>query len=155
MLENIQSFSDEGLIKKSTAENLISWIKQENTPHWVTDSISQLIDEKHWDEINNRFFKNISFGTGGIRGRTISETITNIEAGNQKKGQTPNYATVGTNALNELIIVRATVALFEYTTEKLIQKGSLQQPSIVVAHDVRHFSKKFSQIISDTLTHLG
>ena len=64
MLENIQSFSDEGLIKKTTAENLISWIKQENTPHWVTDSINQLIEEKHWDEINNRFFKNISFGTG-------------------------------------------------------------------------------------------
>ena len=155
MLENIQSFSDEGLIKKTTAENLISWIKQENTPHWVTDSINQLIEEKHWDEINNRFFKNISFGTGGIRGRTISKTITNIEAGNQKKGQTPNYATVGTNSLNELVIVRATVALFEYTIEKLIQKGSLQQPSIVVAHDVRHFSKKFSQIISDTWTHLG
>ena len=145
MLEIIQSLADEGLIKKTTAENLISWIKQENIPQWASDSITQLIDEKHWDEINNRFFKNISFGTGGIRGRTISETITNTEAGNQKKGQTPNYATVGTNSLNELVIVRATVALFEYTLENLIQKGSLQQPSIVVAHDVRHFSKKFSQ----------
>ncbi len=155
MLENIQSLADKGLIKKSTAENLICWIKQENIPQWVTDSINQLIDGKHWDEINNRFFKNISFGTGGIRGRTISETITSIEAGDQKKGQTPNYATVGTNSLNELVVVRATVALFEYTLENLIQKGSLQQPSIVVAHDVRHFSNKFSQIISDTWKHLG
>ena len=34
-----------------------------------------------WTELNDRFFRTLAFGTGGLRGRTIGKVVTNAERG--------------------------------------------------------------------------
>ena len=34
---------------------------------------------KNWAELNDRFFKTLAFGTGGLRGRTIGKIVTKDE----------------------------------------------------------------------------
>ena len=41
----------------------------------------QLLDTEEWRELNDRFFKTLSFGTGGLRGRTIGKVVTAAERG--------------------------------------------------------------------------
>ena len=77
------------------------WLK--NIPKYFTNCIIELVNEKKWEEINNRFFKNISFGTGGIRGRTISKWVTKSERGDSNKDKSHKFAMVGTK-LNEMIV---------------------------------------------------
>src|SRR5476649_107702 len=44
-------------------------------------SIDELLDAKAWTELDDRFFRDIAFGTGGMRGRTIGKIVTAVEKG--------------------------------------------------------------------------
>ena len=153
--EEINTFVENGNINKQVAENLLIICSLENMPTWTIESIKELIHEENWEEINFRFYKCLNFGTGGIRGRTISKVTTSAERGNAKGNETPDHAAMGTNILNELTIARATKALFQLSKENLIKNGQPQQPVLIIAHDVRHFSRKFAVIISKVLHQLG
>ena len=74
-------------------------------------------DEK---EIEERFYKYLSFGTAGLRGK----------------------GGAGVNRMNEIMVGRATQGIAEFIKEKghdFMEKG------VVIAHDPRHFSKEFSE----------
>ena len=116
-------------------------------------SLEELSNNNHWEELNDRFHSNLAFGTGGMRGRTIGKIITNSEKGLCKDGETPNFAAVGSNTLNELTLLRATKALLFIL--KIGCKRVFEQPRLVVAYDVRHFSQKFAYLVSKTWIKLG
>ncbi|MDP7106199.1 MAG: phospho-sugar mutase, partial [Roseibacillus sp.] len=40
------------------------------------DAVGELVDGGHWAELNDRFYKTLAFGTGGLRGRTIGRVVT-------------------------------------------------------------------------------
>ena len=122
MLEKNKKLAQEGHINQEAEKNLVEWLGLKNIPKYFTDSINELVNEEQWEEINNRFFKNISFGTGGIRGRTISKWVTKSERGDSNKDKSHKFAMVGTNALNEMIVTRATKALFDHAKEKKNKK---------------------------------
>ncbi|PYL31217.1 MAG: hypothetical protein DMF35_10265, partial [Verrucomicrobia bacterium] len=44
--------------------------------------VDELVDRGAWDELNDRFYKTLEFGTGGLRGRTIGKIVTKAERGN-------------------------------------------------------------------------
>ena len=102
--EEINTFLAKGDINEQVAENLYSICSLENMPTWAQDSIKELIEGEKWEEINYRFYKCLTFGTGGIRGRTISKITTLAEKGKAKESETPDHAGIGTNILNELTI---------------------------------------------------
>ena len=64
-------------------------------------------------ELNDRFFKNLSFGTGGMRGRTVGKVSTKVEQG---VGLEPAYPAVGANYLNDFNVLKATIGLFDTLT---------------------------------------
>jgi phosphoglucomutase len=39
-------------------------------------AVDELIAAAAWSELNDRFFKTLAFGTGGLRGRTIGKVVT-------------------------------------------------------------------------------
>ena len=117
--EEINTFVAKGNINERVAENLHSICSLENIPTWAHESIKELIEEEKWEEVNYRFYKCLTFGTGGIRGRTISKITTLAERGKAKDSETPDHAAIGTNILNELTIARATIALFQLSKENL------------------------------------
>lgn len=91
---------------------------------WLTQPIfdeqtkKELIDiEANTKEIEDRFYKDLEFGTGGLRG----------------------VIGAGTNRMNKYTVGRATQGLANY-----ILHNNIQNPSVAIAYDSRRFSKEFS-----------
>ena len=153
--ESLKNALDKGFLLKSSLTNIQDFLNCESIPNWILSSIRELTEQGDWNELNNRFYKNLTFGTGGMRGRTIGEQITQTEKGNARKGSTPEYAAVGSNTLNEITVLRATKALYLHTLKWLADDGIFAQPRIVIAHDVRHFSEKFCKLAANAWEQLG
>src|SRR5438034_514282 len=114
--------------------------------------IDELIAARAWPELNDRFYRTLSFGTGGLRGRTIGKIVTAVERGNARASERPEFPCVGTNAMNFFNISRATQGLVAYVSEwNARRRGIGFQPidrqdadaTIVIAYDPRFFSKEF------------
>ena len=87
--------------------------------------IVQLITTNATD-LEDRFYKNMEFGTGGMRG----------------------VMGAGTNRINKYTLGRATQGLSNY----LIENVNKNQLKVVIAYDCRHNSKKFAKIVADVLS---
>ncbi|WP_373797563.1 phospho-sugar mutase [Kaistella sp.] len=103
---------------------------------WLTDTfdeetqttIQQWIDAGS-DELEDSFYKELEFGTGGMRG----------------------IMGVGTNRLNKYTLGQATQGLANY----LHQSFANQEIKVAIAYDVRHNSKEFGKMCADVLTANG
>src|SRR6267143_7291768 len=73
--------------------------------------IDELIAADEWPELNDRFYKTLAFGTGGLRGRTIGKIVAPSERGTPTALGRPEFPCVGTNAMNYFNINRATQGL--------------------------------------------
>lgn len=158
LIDIIETAQKEGKLFDSSVENLRIWAGASYLPDWVISSISELVNNGEWDELNDRFYRNLAFGTGGMRGRTIGRVSSSVELGSAKADKikgTPNRAAVGTNVLNDFNIIKATIGLFRYTSNYLKINDRLEQPRFVIAHDVRHFSRHFCELAASTWTKLG
>jgi len=110
--------------------------------------IGELVKKEEWNELNDRFYKTMTFGTGGLRGRTIGKVVTTAEQGNGTKS--PEHPCVGTASMNYYNVGKAIQGMIIY----LKQKVALQ-PSIVIAHDSRFFSKEFAEYCAKVCADLG
>lgn len=151
----LQNAVDQNLLLPSAAEILTTWKEESSLPGWVRESIEELINAEAWEELNDRFFQNMEFGTGGLRGRTIARRMTAAEKGDSTPGQTPAHPAVGSNVLNDINIIKATIGLYRYSENQLRASGQTVLPKLVIAHDVRHFSRAFCLLCASTWTRLG
>lgn len=106
-----------------------SWLESsyfdENTK---SELLSIENDEK---EIKERFYKNLEFGTGGLRG----------------------IIGAGTNRINIYTIRRATLGVCNYIEKSMGQAG--KDKGVVIAYDSRHMSKEFCDEAAKTLAACG
>jgi phosphoglucomutase len=153
--EKIELAVKEEKLISSAQNNINQLLELENCPEWILNSLDELVTGEHWEELNDRFHTNLAFGTGGMRGRTIGKVVTNPEQGNSLEGETPEYAAIGSNTLNEMTLLRATKALYLYLDKWMQEEGILEQPRLVVAHDVRHFSNKFANLVCKVWVKMG
>ena len=99
-----------------------------NSPLLSKEEKEELLSIKDNDElIKDRFYKDLAFGTGGLRG--VME--------------------VGTNRMNRFIIRRATQGLANYLNKKY------QNPSVAIAYDSRNHSSEFAKETAATLAANG
>jgi phosphoglucomutase len=155
LIEEIESAGAQGSLLESTVANLKIWANADFLPDWVGASIAELVEKSAWEELNDRFYQNMAFGTGGIRGRTIGKITTAAETGKLSEMGTPEHAAVGTNVLNDFNLIRATVGMFRYVEKYLKDSGRYDLPRFVIAHDVRHFSRHFCELAASTWCKLG
>ena len=87
--------------------------------------IQNLIDNNP-SGLADRFYKDMEFGTGGMRG----------------------VMGAGTNRINKYTLGRATQGLSNY----LIENVKKEQLKVVIAYDCRHNSKKFAKIVADVFS---
>jgi phosphoglucomutase len=153
-LEKIKSAGTVDRLLPSTVENLTTWL-QAGLPAWVTASIDELVTREAWAELNDRFYRYLEFGTGGMRGRTIGRVLTDVERGTPGPQDTPERAAAGTNMLNDFTLIRAVVGLFRYVRGHLARGERYDVPVLVIAHDVRHFSRHFCELAASTWVRLG
>ncbi len=118
-------------------------------------SIEELISDAQWQELNDRFFRTLSFGTGGLRGRTIGRVVTQAELGTPNAQGRPQFACTGTNAMNDFNIVRATLGLCAHMKEFFLNQVKPGKPSLVLAHDTRHFSRHFAELAARVASQSG
>jgi phosphoglucomutase len=153
-LAQVQAAAKAGQIMPSTAENIAAFLAA-GLPVWAVESIDELITKSAWGELNDRFYRYLEFGTGGMRGRTIGVVTAAAETGQRDAAGSPEHAAIGSNLLNDFTLSRAVIGLFRYTQKHLGRQGVSAKPRLVVACDVRHFSRHFCELAASTWTKLG
>jgi phosphoglucomutase len=154
LILSIQKAATEGHILPESAENILSLLSRSSSPVYPA-SVGELVDAKNWVELNNRFFRTLAFGTGGLRGKTIGAVVTQAERGLPQDLGRPEFACVGTNAVNQYNISRATQGLTLYVKEHFAKHGRPGKPAICLCHDTRFFSREFAELAAKIITELG
>ncbi len=90
------------------------WLKADYFDSLTKKELEGIRDDEK--EIEDRFYKDLHFGTAGLRG----------------------IIGAGTNRMNKYTICKATKGLASY----ILKKG-VKNPSVVIAHDSRRFSREF------------
>lgn len=149
LISRIEAAVERGELMQSTAKNIRGLLAG---PHKDLDfeAITQLANSCEWPELNDRFYRTLAFGTGGLRGRTIGKIVTRAERGNAAEGERPEFPCVGTNAMNFFNINRATRGLVAYLLDWNQRQGIAVKPKLVIAHDPRFFSKEFAELAAKT-----
>lgn len=153
-LEKIAAAEKSGALLPSAAANLADWLAA-SLPAWAVASIDELVEKQAWPELNDRFYRYLEFGTGGMRGRTIGKVTAAAETGALSPLGTPEHAAIGSNVLNDFTLIRAVIGLYRYTAKYLAAADRADSPKLVIAHDVRHFSRHFCELAASTWTRLG
>ncbi|NLA42796.1 phospho-sugar mutase [Candidatus Saccharibacteria bacterium] len=108
-----------GNVSEQAEANIVKWLTQSKYADYA-DELSQMIQESRWQELEDAFFKDIEFGTGGRRGTTG----------------------VGSNRINRVTIGESAQALCRYAAsidDQAPQKG------VVIACDTRLSSDELSR----------
>lgn len=111
----------------TTIEKAKLWLS-EAFDEETRNKVQNLINENS-PELEDSFYKELEFGTGGMRG----------------------IMGVGTNRLNKYTLGQATQGLANY----LHQQFPNEEIKVAIAYDVRNNSKEFGKIVADVLTASG
>ncbi|MBV9106855.1 MAG: phospho-sugar mutase [Verrucomicrobia bacterium] len=143
--ETLEHAVDENLLPATSVANILQLLCGGNNPLYAA-TIEELAEKKAWTELNDRFYKTLGFGTGGLRGRTIGKIVTRAEAGNAAGRVCPEFPCVGTNAMNFYNVSRATQGLVRYIKDYLARNDPEGTPGLAIAHDTRFFSREFAEL---------
>jgi phosphoglucomutase len=116
-------------------------------------TVTELLASENFAELNDRFFKTLAFGTGGLRGRTIGRTVTTAEQGTGGPNDRPEFPCVGTATMNYYNVSRAVRGLIAYMKSVGSKGGG--KVTFVFAHDTRHFSKDFADFCAKVCAEHG
>jgi len=150
----VQAALRAGRLRDSAAENIQRLLEASDSPLYAA-SISELVKAGQWAELNDRFFRTLAFGTGGLRGRTIGKIVTKAERAEANEGEPPQFPCVGTNAMNFYNVSRATQGLLAYLHEWRAKEKIAGKPKLVIACDTRHYSKQFAELAAQTAAENG
>lgn len=140
-----------GEISAETSGNIDLYLKGTSSPLGEA-AITELVTAGEWQEIDDRFFKTLAFGTGGLRGRTVGRVITKAEEGEGGPLDRPEHPCVGTATMNFFNLKRAMVGYVSYIRDAYQGEG---RASFVIGHDTRHFSRDFAETCAKVATDLG
>ncbi|WP_010260986.1 phospho-sugar mutase [Treponema primitia] len=85
--------------------------------------VEDLLAKQDWKELEDRFYRNLEFGTGGLRG---------VIGG-------------GYNRMNTLVVKSATQGLATYVLKAFPEKAKAGKLAAVIAYDSRHYSPEFAE----------
>jgi phosphoglucomutase len=137
-----------GNLLESSVTNIRRVLASASSPV-VPESIAELVEAGEWTELNDRFYRSLAFGTGGIRGRTIGKIVTAAERGTPNDLGRPEFPCVGTNAMNFDSVGRATQGLVDYLRVWFDREKLSGRPKLVIAHDTRFFSADFTKLAAE------
>ena len=103
--------------KREIVQRIKEYCSHEAHPDFVQE-IEELVRNEAWEELSDRFYRELDFGTGGLRG---------LIGG-------------GTNRMNPLTVKKATTGLAYY-----VKKHGGENPSAAIAYDSRRYSSLFAE----------
>ena len=155
LIEQIQAAERAGNLRESSVQNIVAMLSGGQNALY-RESVAELVAGGHWNELDDRFYTTLKFGTGGLRGRTIGKIVTRAEQGTPDPLGRPEFPCVGTNAMNFYNIRRATIGLCNYVKNWCASAAAGATPSgagrpkIAIAYDSRHFSRDFAEVTAKT-----
>jgi phosphoglucomutase len=152
--QQIERAVAERRLLETAGANIAALLDGSSTPLY-SQVIAELVAGDHWNELNDRFYKTLAFGTGGLRGRTIGKVVAASERGTAPEEAPPEFPCVGTNAMNFYNIARATQGLVAYLHDWFANERLTGRPKIVIAHDTRHFSAEFTALAAQVAAENG
>ena len=154
LIPTIRRAAEDGRLLPSSAANILSLLSGNTSPVYEA-SIAELASAEQWKELDNRFFRTLAFGTGGLRGKTIGAIVTKAERGSPQALGRPEFSCVGTNAMNTYNISRATQGLVAYVREHFEKNRRPGRPGICICHDTRFYSRDFAELAARVITDHG
>ncbi|MFP6874051.1 MAG: phospho-sugar mutase [Verrucomicrobiales bacterium] len=143
-----------GQLLESSITNIAAFLEANPKPIYI-NSVTELVASGNWQELNDRFFQQLAFGTGGLRGRTIGRVVTSAEQASGGPNERPLFSCVGTNAMNDYNVNRATRGLISYLQRWIGKNEERNRVRIVFCHDTRHFSRDFAELCAKIAADLG
>ncbi len=151
----LQSALEDGRLLPEVGPRFLTWYRSEALPAWAREALEELVATGQWEELNDRFYQDLAFGTGGMRGRTIGRVSASSEVGPDGQAD-PRHAAVGAHCLNDFNVARATLGLYRHTRHFLEEAGRGHEvPSLVLVHDVRFFSRRFAELAASVWSAQG
>ena len=152
--ESLMNAVKEGKLLESSRTNIRLLLDGTKSPI-AREAVEELAAAGEWQELNDRFYKTLAFGTGGLRGRTIGSIVTRAEQGNGGVNGRPEYPCVGTACMNYFNVGRAMRGLIIYVNKHVEATDPGRKPRLVIGHDTRHFSRDFAEFCAKIGTDLG
>ncbi|MDR1416623.1 MAG: phospho-sugar mutase [Prevotellaceae bacterium] len=109
---------------QQTFDNFCLWFGNHGYDEDVKQQMRDLMEQGNYKELMDCFYKNLEFGTGGLRG----------------------IMGVGTNRMNKYTVGMATQGLANYLKQSF---AGLPQIKVAIAHDCRNNSEAFAKIVAD------
>ncbi len=110
----------------TTQDNYNRWLNSNKIDAQTKEVLLKMSKE----EIDDAFFKDVEFGTAGMRG----------------------VLGPGTNRLNDFTVIKATLAFGRYLLELF---PNAKKEGVVISHDNRHMSREFTLLSARVLNDLG
>ena len=117
-----------GKLDKNVREKVNHWLEG-NYDAETKAEIQKMLDDGNTEELTDAFYKDLEFGTGGLRG----------------------IMGIGTNRVNKYTLGMATQGLSNY----LKKVYSDEQIKVVIAHDNRNNAERFASIVADVFSANG
>ncbi|WDH85230.1 phospho-sugar mutase [Paenibacillus urinalis] len=105
------------MLSETAERSLNQWLADPSIDEETKQELKELSNDT--TELEDRFYRELEFGTGGLRG----------------------VIGAGSNRMNRYTVGKATQGFAKYILEQHQGEG---QPSVVIAHDSRHFSPEFA-----------
>lgn len=112
-------------LEKPVSDKIHEWLNG-NYDEQTKTALQKLLDEKAHEELTDAFYRDLEFGTGGLRG----------------------IMGVGTNRINKYTLGMATQGLSNYL--KKVYKN--EQIKVVIAHDNRNNAEYFAKIVAEVFS---
>ena len=113
------------MLSEKVKEKYLKWLNSNR----ISDEEKIILKNMSEEEIDDAFFKDIEFGTGGLRG---------------KMGP-------GTNRINAHLIKKLSIGYGNF----LIKSNLDLSKGVVISHDNRKNSRKYALLVSDSLNEIG
>ncbi|WP_069130840.1 phospho-sugar mutase [Rhodohalobacter halophilus] len=115
-------------LDETVQKKINSWLEGDYDEE-TKSKLRKMIDEGQSDELTDAFYKDLEFGTGGLRG----------------------IMGVGSNRVNKYTLGKATQGLSNYLKKTYTD----EQIKVVIAHDSRNNAEEFASIVADVFSANG
>ncbi|WP_433944351.1 phospho-sugar mutase [Paenibacillus sp. SN-8-1] len=107
-------------MNQAIQEKVQAWLQDASIDEQTKEELRSLDNSPA--ELEDRFYRDLEFGTGGLRG----------------------LIGAGSNRINRYTVGKATQGFAQYILDVHSKSQAEGQPSVVIAHDSRHFSPEFA-----------
>ncbi|MDR0797420.1 MAG: hypothetical protein LBE70_01685 [Nitrososphaerota archaeon] len=125
-------------IMNKTFENINNWLQDNSISQLTKDGIIQAIEQEQWSDLVYAFWQEVTFGTGGIRGRAA---LTEEDLKSLALNGLSAKILKGPNTINDVVFSKITNGVARYMKKR-------EMKNVVIGYDSRIRGRDFAELIA-------